>query len=142
MPPDVPLGSPDDWLARARGKLSVARFPLPDDGFWEDLCYMAQQAAELGLKAVYQAHGWRFPFVHNLGLLLDGLLRQGVPIPESVQKADLLSIYATQMRYPGMSGLVGKPDYDKAVEIAAVVVEWAESQVTGEPPVSNPPYAP
>ena len=50
-------GSPQDWLSRAKGKLLLARQSLPEGGYWEDLCYMAQQAAELAVKAVYQAKG-------------------------------------------------------------------------------------
>ena len=104
MRPKCTPGGPEDWLARAKGKLALARQPLPEDGFWEGLCYMAQQAAELAVKAVYVSKGWRFAFVHDLAHLLDGLEEKGMSIPESVRDAEKLTIYATQMRYPGMSG--------------------------------------
>ena len=68
-------------MERARGKLALASQPLPPGGFWEDLCFLTQQAAELAIKAVYQVHGWNFPFVHNLRVLLDGLERQGLEHP-------------------------------------------------------------
>ena len=47
MPPDkhVP-GSANEWLTRAKGDLALARVPLPEKAFYEDLCYHAQQAAE------------------------------------------------------------------------------------------------
>lgn len=73
MPPERVPGSAEDWLTRAGGKLLLARQPLPQGGFWEDLCFMAQQAAELAVKAVYRQYDWRFPFVHDLGHLLDEL---------------------------------------------------------------------
>jgi len=57
VPRSDPPGAPKEWLARARGKLALARGPLPPEGYWEDLCYMAQQAAELAIKAVYQQRG-------------------------------------------------------------------------------------
>src|SRR5436309_1011339 len=47
--------------------------PLPPEGFLEDLCYFAQQAAEMAFKAVYQKQGWTFARTHNLGKLIDGL---------------------------------------------------------------------
>ena len=72
----------------------LANQPLPPGGFWEDLCFLTQQAAELAIKAVCQVHGWIFPCVHNLGLLLDGVERQGLIIPQDVQDADQLSMYA------------------------------------------------
>jgi HEPN domain-containing protein len=59
-------GSARDWLARAQGKLAMARQPLPPEGFLEDACFFLQQAAELAIKAVYQQHGWTFPYVHDL----------------------------------------------------------------------------
>ena len=57
MPQDkhVP-GSPEDWLARAIGDLALARVPLPEGGYYEDLCFHAQQAAEKAIKAVYKKH--------------------------------------------------------------------------------------
>ncbi len=55
MPQDRPVpGSAEDWLARAEGDLALARVPLPEGAFYEDLCFHAQQAAEKALKAVYQ----------------------------------------------------------------------------------------
>ena len=67
MPQDRPLpGSAEDWLARAEGDLALARAPLPEGAFYEDLCFHAQQAAEKSLKAVYQYFGKRFRYTHDL----------------------------------------------------------------------------
>jgi hypothetical protein len=42
MPQDRPLpGSAEDWLARAEGDLALARAPLPEGAFYEDLCFHA-----------------------------------------------------------------------------------------------------
>jgi hypothetical protein len=92
MPPPSPApGTPLEWLDRAKGKLALANEPLPQGAFWEDMCYLSQQAAELGIKSVYQVHGWIFPFVHNLSVLLDGLESHGLTIPPDVQVSDRLS---------------------------------------------------
>ena len=48
-------GSPRDWLLRARGDLALARAPLPEGGFYDDLCFHAQQAAEKALRTVIRA---------------------------------------------------------------------------------------
>ena len=32
-------GSAADWLSRARGDLAIARTPLPEGAFYEDLCF-------------------------------------------------------------------------------------------------------
>jgi len=58
-------GSPQEWLARAKGDLALASAPLPPGGFYEDLCFHAQQAAEKALKAIYQHHSWTFRYVQS-----------------------------------------------------------------------------
>ena len=130
MPPPSPApGTPQDWLARAQAKLVLARQPLPAGGMWEDLCYMAQQAAELAIKAVYQQHGWLFPFVHDLARLLNGLQQQGLTIPPDVQEAPKLTVYATLARYPGLTTPATQADYNEAIKIAENVVAWSQTLV-------------
>jgi len=115
MPPPSPArGGAPDWPARAQGKLTLARLPLPPGGFWEDLCFFAQQGAELAIKAVYQHQGWRFARVHDLGALVDGLKLLGLNIPPDVEDADQLNIYAVQARYPGLAAPVSQDEYDEA----------------------------
>jgi len=129
VPPNEAPGTAREWLDRARGKLVLAKQPLPPGGYREDLCYMAQQAAELAIKAVYQQHGLQFPFIHDLGQLLDGLEARSINIPEAVQNADELTVYATQARYPGITGPVSQTDYEQAFGVAESVVVWAEKIV-------------
>lgn len=82
MPQGRPApGTPQDWLARARSDLAIARLPLPAGACYEDLCFHAQQAAEKALKAVYQYHGWTFRYTHDLEELVTGLERQGLVVP-------------------------------------------------------------
>ncbi len=57
-------GSPEDWLARAQSNLSRANQPKPDDVYWEDLCFDAQQAAEKALKALLIKRNIPFRFSH------------------------------------------------------------------------------
>ena len=108
----------------------MARKPLPEGGYWEDLCYMAQQAAELAVKAVYQHKGWRFAFVHDMRYLLDGLEKKGFGVPEQIREAERLTAFATQMRYPGMSGSTNESDHARMLRIAEAVVAWADSILT------------
>ena len=130
MPPEIEAGGAREWLERAKGKLALARQPLPEGGYWEDLCYMAQQAAELSLKAIYQKNGWRFAYVHDIGHLLDGLENYGLPVPESIREAEILTVYATQMRYPGSYGFITEHDYLLVVATAKNTVDWASYLVT------------
>ena len=93
---------------------------------WEDLCYWAQQAAEFAIKAVYQQHGWLFPFIHDLDQLLDGLQNQGLTIPADVREARKLTVYATLARYPGLTAPATQAHHIEAIKIAANVVNWAQ----------------
>ena len=130
MPPVSPApGTARDWLARANGKLALARQPLPAGGYLEDLCFCAQQAAELGIKAVYQQHGWRFAYIHDLKQLLNGLANNGLPIPADIQQADRLTVFATETRYPGLAPPVTQAEYEEALKIAETVVAWAATLI-------------
>ncbi|MBI4556383.1 MAG: HEPN domain-containing protein [Candidatus Hydrogenedentes bacterium] len=129
MPPKCIHGTPEEWLERATGKLLLARQPLPQGAFWEDLCFSAHQAVELAIKAVYMRHGWRFPFIHDLAELLDGLVRQGLAVPEEIRAADQLTVFATDVRYPGTGGITSEAQYHSILAIAEEVVKWAAAHV-------------
>ncbi len=130
MPPPSPApGSAEDWLIRAKGKLALARVPRPDEAFYEDLCFFAQQGAELAIKAVYVRQGWTFEYIHILGALLDDLERNGLSIPSEVQEADQLTIFAALTRYPGFCPPVTEAKYNEAIGIAETVVHWADALI-------------
>lgn len=130
MPPerDIP-GSPREWLARAKGDLALAKAPLPSEGFYEDLCFHAQQAAEKALKAVYRQHGWPFRYVHSLEELLTGLRQRGLVVPSDLDESVTLTEYAFATRYPGTGEPVSREEYEHAVELAEAVVAWAEREI-------------
>ncbi len=130
MPQDrTTPGSAQDWLARARSDLAIAQSPLPEGAFLEDLCFHAQQAAEKALKAVYQHRQWVFRYTHDLEDLIAGLRERGQDIPPDVQEADLLTGFAWEARYPGLSEPVGREEYEESVRQAGIVVAWAEKVI-------------
>ena len=130
MPRDLhSVGTPEDWMVRARSNLARARQPKPVEALWEDLCFDAQQAAEKALKAALLARGVPFRFVHDLAELLT-LWEQNVgPLPESVRGSAVLPGYAVQTRYPGPAEPVTEEEHGEAVWLAEAVVAWAEGQV-------------
>lgn len=73
-----------DWLAQARRDLASAR-DQADHGYYEWACFIAQQAAEKALKAVYQRLGGE-AWGHALTRLVEGL-RERLEIPEEVARA-------------------------------------------------------
>jgi len=130
MPEDRPVpGTAQDWMARAKSDLALARVPLPEGAFYEDLCYHAQQAAEKALKAVYQHRGWLFRYIHDLKELSNGLRRNGLDIPPEVEEAVVLSSFAWEARYPGLNEPVMVAEYQEALRHAEAVVAWAEKVI-------------
>jgi HEPN domain-containing protein len=130
VPQDRPIpGSPQEWLARAHDDLALAGAPLPLGGFYEDLCFHAQQAAEKALKAVYIHWGWTFRYVHDLEELITGLRQNGLHVPEAVEDGVVLTSYAFEARYPGLAEPVSEEEYRQAVELAQTVVRWADEMI-------------
>ena len=130
MTQDKPIpGSPLDWMKRAKGDLTLARIPLPEGAFLEDLCFHAQQAAEKSLKAVYLHFGLSFRYTHDLEELVTGLNQQGFEIPAEIEAATLLTSFAWEARYPALSEPVTDKEYHDAVQKAETIVRWAESLI-------------
>jgi HEPN domain-containing protein len=123
-------GTPQEWLARAKSNLAIARKGKTEEMFWEDLCFNTQQAAEKAIKAVLQHRAIRFRYVHNLEELLTTLEKHGVVIPAGVNEAVILTQYALETRYPGGFEPVNEAEYRRAVILAEQVVSWAEEMLS------------
>jgi HEPN domain-containing protein len=126
-----PPTDPREWLNRAKANLARASQVDPG-GYLEDLCFDAQQAAEKATKAAFIHRGLHFPYVHNLKELLQLLNRGGLKVPKYVWKAEDLTRFAFESRYPGQSRPVTQRQYRRAFRIAESVVRWAERQI-GKP---------
>ena len=128
-PPErFPPDDPREWLNRARSNLARAKSKLPGV-YLEDLCFDAQQAAEKAVKAVMIRRNIEFPYVHDLARLLSLLEEAGDDIPGVVRKAEELTRYALVTRYPGIARPVSEQECAEAVEIAEMVVQWAEEHL-------------
>jgi HEPN domain-containing protein len=126
-----PPTDPREWLNWAKANLARAGQVAPG-GYLEDLCFDAQQAAEKAIKAVFIHRGLQFPYIHNLERLLQLLNQSGLKVPKYVLKADDLTPFAFEARYPGQSPAVTQSQYRRALRIAEGVVRWAERQL-GKP---------
>lgn len=62
---------------------------------------------------------------------IDRLLEEnGVSIPKNIKAADILTLYAVETRYPGVSEKVTKTEYKTALKLASQVVSWAKEEIT------------
>ena len=130
----MPLSDPSDphaWITRAYSNLNLAEKGRGKDVMLEDLCFNTQQAAEKALKAVCLFKEQDFPKTHSITRLVDILETTGVEVPEQIKFADVLTQYAVQTRYPGPIEEITFEEYQEALAIAARVVFWAESIISG-----------
>ena len=125
-------GSPQEWLARAKGNLALAKQSKVEGSFREDLCFLAQQAAEKALKAVYQSRELPFRYIHDLEELGRGIEDDGIEIPPEVKEAIILTRYAVETRYPGIVEPITEEEYQSAIHLAEEVVTWAETLLEQE----------
>ena len=120
----------DAWIRRAGGFLAHAETPLAEDPEVE--CYLAQQAAEMAVKAVFIARGIPHPHIHNLEELLGELERRGIAIPDEVDDAADLTDYAIETRYADVESeqpVISEADRQEAARLARVALEWAKGEI-------------
>ncbi len=129
MPADP--SDPRAWLVRAYSNLRLAEKGQGKDIMFEDLCFNAQQAAEKALKAVCLYQELDFPKTHSITHLVDILEATGMDVPDQIRSADVLTQYAVETRYPGPIEEITLDEYHEALAIAARVVFWAESMISG-----------
>ena len=88
----------EDWFTQAKRDLESSR-AQKKDGFFEWSCFIAQQAAEKAVKAVYQRFG-EDAWGHSLTDLLAGL-KDMTPVDEVTKRsATRLDSYYIPSRYP------------------------------------------
>ncbi|MGY4706915.1 HEPN domain-containing protein [Candidatus Bipolaricaulota sp. J31] len=116
--------SPND----PRSNLIRAKHTL-EGVYLEDLCFDAQQAAEKAVKTVLIHLGVHFPRTHDLAELLTLVEKAGQPVPERIKRASILTPYAVESRYPGLSESVSEEEYREAVAIAEAVLRRAEEDL-------------
>jgi len=119
------------WLQRARSDLALGRAALRTPGVLpEDACFHAQQCAEKALKGLLSNAEIPFPRTHALEVLLDLLKAHSFDIPDNVDEAFTLSQYSVQTRYPGDWEPVTKEEAEQALQRAAYVLAWVETQIS------------
>ena len=85
MPPRRTIpGTSQEWLARAKSNLLMAKGVKVEGIFWEDLCFNAQQAAEKSIKAVLQHKQIPFRYVHDLEEVTEEEYYRAITLAEQV----------------------------------------------------------
>ncbi len=88
-----------DWMRQAEKDLENARWEK-EGGYFEWACFVAQQAAEKAIKAVYQKLGGE-AWGHSVFNLLRGLEEKGIDLTgEMISAGRKLDRFYTPTRYP------------------------------------------
>jgi HEPN domain-containing protein/predicted nucleotidyltransferase len=130
LPPSE-AGRPHWWLKHAQKDLAAVRHLYNDpDEFPEQVCFLAQQAAEKAVKAVLLERNVSFPHTHDLKKLVDEGTKRGLAIPSDVERTRELSRYAVETRYPDNVQEITDQNVADAMLIAEATVAWAAGLVT------------
>ncbi len=101
---------PREWVEKAEFFRKEAERYLNEGVYWI-VCFNAQQAVELYIKALQLAIMGVHDFTHDISRLLAILSEIGIKVPESLYPiADSLTPHYTMARYPGRKPIV----YDRA----------------------------
>lgn len=99
--------------------------------------FHGQQGVEKSIKAVLTSRGIRFPWTHDLRLLIDLLADSSIPAPPDADMLPLLTPFAAEFRYGRLphEGLgLRSFDQSRMSEWAVHTRQWAQRQVTGADP--------
>jgi HEPN domain-containing protein len=121
----------ESWLERAKSSHELSKAVISDSIFLEDLCYQAQQSVEKAFKGLLIYYNVEPEFTHNIGILLKELEKH-TEIPDKIKESMDLTNYAVQTKYPGDYEEITKKEYDEAVKIAKICLDWVENKITEE----------
>lgn len=117
------------WLKKANLDLQAAKLLCAgelDDYFVSG--FHAQQAVEKYIKAFLVRHQIEFPKTHDIGRLRQLVARRDAPLAERLERADILTPYGVDMRYPEEFEVVSQKHAEQAVALA----EWVKAEILTE----------
>lgn len=124
-----------DWLKQAKRDLESAKNQR-EDGFFEWACFIAQQAAEKAVKAVYQklgAEAWG----HSILDLLNGLREKLEVLEDLFDKGRRIDKFYIPARYPNgwatgsPSEYITKEDAENAISDSEAILQFCEGILAG-----------
>jgi HEPN domain-containing protein len=119
-----------EWMNRAKSNLLRAKLSdINEDIYYEDLCFDAQQCVEKSLNALCIFNSIPFPKTHDISYLIEILNNNHIKIPAKMKKAEDLTDYSVETRYPGDYDEVTEREYKKVIRIAEEVFDWVRKKI-------------
>ena len=124
----------DRWLKQAENDIEFARLGLRE-GFFSQVCFLAQQSAEKAVKAIGYMLGERTVLGHSVAVLTNRYAERVQELADLRADAGVLDQYYIPTRYP--NGLPGgypfmafsREQANSAVGAAERFVELAREQI-------------
>jgi len=121
------------WLTKAKSDLDSARILIEHKPWnYDTACFHCQQAAEKALKAFLVAHAAEFDRVHVMSYLVDLCAVRNQAFNDLREKAELLSPYAVEIRYPGDALEVPREDAEEAYAAATAIWDFVLMQLPAD----------
>lgn len=87
------------WMEQAEHNLEVTKLHV-QNGFWSDACFMAEQTAQVALKAYLYGQGERFIPIHSVYELVLECAKKDSAFASAVEWGKVLDKYYIPSRYP------------------------------------------
>ena len=94
-----PLETARRWLAQAEHNLRATQV-MVENGLWAMACFLAQQTAQLALKAYLFGQGRRFVNVHSIRTLAEECSKYDAAFSPIIEHGGVLDRYYLSTRYP------------------------------------------
>ena len=117
-----------EWLDFARSSYNYARASIDIYVRYSDRCYQAQQAVEKAFKALLIYYGVEPEFTHNISVLIKEL-ENHVEVSEEIKESQVLTTYAVETRYPGLTFDINEQEFQRALDIAKRCIEWVVTKI-------------
>lgn len=124
------------WIAKAEEDLGVAEHLVRENTpYRATAAFHAQQAVEKLLKAILVKHQSEFPKTHDLGELVERVVRVNPSLAEPLRRASALNPYSVQARYPSDAPEVTEEEANDALALARRVRNAVMTSLS--PPTGN-----
>lgn len=119
-----------DWLGQAEEDIRWAEYNL-SGGFYSQVCFIAQQIAEKGLKAYLLSQNKVVKKTHKLLILLERCQQDSPQFKKFVKSCALLDNYYTQTRYPtlGPKGEYSRKEAEKGLNRAEKILNFIKKKL-------------
>jgi HEPN domain-containing protein len=113
------------WLKKAQHDLTAARrLAEGPDPVLDVAIYHCQQAAEKAVRGFLVSRDIRFERIHDIKILMQQASLAVPAFTEWIERADRLTDYAAQFRYPGEDLDPDREEFQRALEDAEAIYRF------------------